>query len=571
MSLILPIGSDNFGTFIEKNFDFVDKSLFIQEILDDAGTDAIVFTRPRRFGKTTALSMLHYFFASEILNRPTKGMFDKLKIAALGDKYMQHQGKYPVIFLTLKEVKEASFAEALDNMTELFVRLYDSHRYLADSSRLSEPQKATYQLLVSRKASHALLKDALRFLTECLYTHFGVKPWVLLDEYDSPLHTAYAASRKMSADGTAPNADYFDQMVDFLRGMLGSLLKTNPYLERAVLTGILRISKESMFSGLNNVKMHSILSNKYTEHFGFTQAEVDILLKKAEMLAHREKVKAWYNGYQFGDQTLYNPWSINNFISDGGKFKTYWVNTSDNQMIHMLLKAAPLDFKIEFERLLAGEQIEENINENVVFRYLHQEPQAVWSLLLFTGYLKPISVQESHRGAVCQLVIPNLEVKSLYCQIIEEWLADGDSIKSYGQFINSLIAGDMVTFEKHLARILLHVVSYHDFASEPEAFYHGLILGFTASLWETHVVQSNRESGSGRFDIALLPREPKQLAIIIELKIAKSKSTIRKAANDALAQIETRQYQAMLEAQKLARVLKIGIGFHDKQCVLVSK
>ncbi len=570
MTLMLPIGSDNFGKFIEKNFDFVDKTLFIKEILDDASADAIVLTRPRRFGKTTALSMLHYFFAAEVIGRPTTGMFDKLKVAALGEQYMQHQGKYPVIFISLKEVKESNMSLALKKFSNEMSFLYREHQALLHSEKLTPSDKKTFQAMIDGCSDFTLLQASIKDLTYYLYLHHGVKPWVLLDEYDSPLHAAYAASRKTAADGTMPNADYFDQMVNFLRGMLGGLLKTNPYLERAVLTGILRISKESMFSGLNNVKVHSILDEKYTQHFGFTQPEVDVLLEKAGMLAQRDKVKQWYNGYQFGNQTLYNPWSINNFIDDGGKYKTYWVNTSDNALIYTLLKSAPLDFKVEFERLLANKSIEKDIDGHLVFRYLHHNISAVWSLLLFTGYLKPIDIKEIGLNTACQLVIPNQEVRNLFHRIIAEWLADGDPIESYGKFINSLITGDMVTFEKHLARILLHVVSYHDFATEPEAFYHGLMLGFTASLWETHIVQSNRESGSGRFDIVLLPRAPKQLAIIIELKIAKSKTTLKKAANDALKQIDARQYQTVLDTHGANRLLKIGIGFRDKLCVMVS-
>lgn len=570
MPLLLPIGSDNFGTFIEKKFDFVDKSLFIQEVFDNAGTDVTVLTRPRRFGKTTALSMLHYFLAPEILGRSTKGMFDNLKIAAKGDQYLQHQGKYPVIFVTLKGIKANTFDQAMEKLVELFVSLFESHRYLIDGSRLSESQKKTYQLFVNRNANRALMENGLFFLTECLYTHFGVKPWVLLDEYDSPLHAAYAASRQISADDGRSNANYFDEMVGFMRGLLGALLKTNPYLDRSVLTGILRISRESMFSGLNNVKVYSILDDKYAQHFGFTQAEVDDLLEKSNLYMHREQVKAWYNGYQFGNQIMYNPWSINNFIDDGGLFDTYWVNTSDNQLIQMLLQAAPLKFKIEFEQLLAGKSLEKNIDENLVFRYLHHEPDAIWSLLLFGGYLKPIAIKKTTAILSFELVIPNQEVRQLYHKIIAEWLADGESIKLYTDFISSLITGDIKTFEQHLARILQHIVSYHDFASEPEAFYHGLMLGFTASLSETYIVQSNRESGTGRFDIALIPRDPKQLAILMELKIAKSKTTIKKAANDALAQIEAMQYAAVFDSHKVTQVIKIGIGFRNKQCVLVS-
>lgn len=567
-TLRLPLGYDNFGTFIDKKFNFVDKSLFIQEILDDSA-QAIVLTRPRRFGKTTALSMLQYFFAPEVLGHSTKGMFDNLKIAALGDTYMQHQGQYPVIFLSLKEIGANSMALSLDKISKAMSDLYREHQKLLHSKKLTLADKKAFQVILDGCFEPTLLQASFKDLGYYLYIHHGVKPWVLLDEYDSPLHAAYAVSAAAPPKNKKAQ-QYFDDMVGFMRGLLGGLLKTNPYLERAVLTGILRISKESMFSGLNNIKIYSILSNKYTEHFGFTQEEVNSLLEQSHLLLHQDAVKKWYNGYQFGATTIYNPWSINNFIHDGGVFDTYWVNTSDNQLLYLLLNSAPLKFKIEFEQLLAGGSTAKDIDENLVFRYLHQDSGAIWSLLLFTGYLKPISITKVAEGNSCELVIPNQEVRQLYHKIIARWLADGEPVQLYTDFIKSLIAGDMKTFEHHLSQILLHVVSYHDFAKEPEAFYHGLMLGFTASLSETYILQSNREAGIGRFDILLLPRDPQQLGIIIELKIAQSKTAIKKAAEDALAQIETREYQAVLAAHKTMRLLKIGIGFRNKQCALMS-
>lgn len=569
MKLRLPFGYDNFGIFIEKKFDFVDKTLFIKEILDDESTQAIVLTRPRRFGKTSALSMLQYFLAAEVLGISTKGMFANLKIATLGDAYMQHQGKYPVIFVSLKDIKASSMALALKKLSVVMTELYREHKVVLQSEQLDASDKKTFQAMIDGCSEPVLLQAGLKNLCYFLYIHYGVKPWILLDEYDTPLQAAYAISSGQGSN-KKKTSNYFNEMVEFMRGMLGGLLKTNPYLERAVLTGILRIARESMFSGLNNVAVYSILSNKYTDHFGFTQSEVDVLLEKSGLKTSREQVKAWYNGYLFGEQTIYNPWSIVNFIRDDGIFDAYWVNTSDNELLRELLSRAPLAFKAEFEELLTGKSIQKTLDERVVFRYLEQTGSAVWSLLLFAGYLKPVAIKETSFNFTCGLEIPNQEVRQLYHRIIAEWLSDGDDVLLYFELIKSVVVGNVQIFERHLARILLHVVSYHDFATEPEAFYHGLMLGFTASLSDSYIVQSNREAGVGRFDILLLPRAPQKLGLVLELKIAKSKTTISQAAKEALAQIKDCQYDAILAAHGVTSSLRIGIGFYGKDCQVVS-
>jgi hypothetical protein len=397
----LPIGYENFQEVVEKKLDFVDKTLFIKAVLDDEVTKVAVITRPRRFGKTFNLSMLHNFLAPEIYGRETHSLFDNLKIARCGDDYMRHQGKYPVVSISFKDIKQANFEIAFSKLYELIMDTYNQHSYLETSHKLNSNQKDYYRVLMSRKANQAQLENSLQKLTEFLYIHHGLKPWVLIDEYDTPIQSAYING-------------YYQEMIDFIRGIFSTALKTNPYLERGVITGILRIAKESLFSGLNNLKVYSLLNSRYSEYFGFTEVEVDALLQKSGLSGKSEDIKQWYNGYRLGDTVIYNPWSIVNYIDEKGLLKPFWINTSDNQLIKDLLKKSDIEFKQDIELLLEGKSVEKLIDEQIIFQYLNNNPSSVWSLLLMSGYLKPLSSRDTYQGTFVELSIPNKEVHSLY-------------------------------------------------------------------------------------------------------------------------------------------------------------
>ncbi len=551
----LPIGYDDFGEIIEKGLNYVDKTLFIKEILDDINTKAIVITRPRRFGKTFNLSILYYFLAAEVMGKSTQGLFDQLEIFKCGDEYAQHQGKYPVVSITFKDIKSNNFKDANSKLYELMIGTYDQHSYLETSDRLTRNQRGLYEILMERKADQPQLENSLKILMECLYKHHGIKPWLLIDEYDTPIQAAYVNG-------------YYDKMIEFMRGMFGAALKNNPYLNKAVITGILRIAKESLFSGVNNLKVYSILSQNYSEHFGFTEPEVDNILNKSNLSEKSAEIKQWYNGYKVGRTTIYNPWSIVNCIQEKGTIKPYWINTSDNQLIKDLLKKSPLTIKKDFEELVEGNTVEKLIDEQMAFQYLNNNPEATWSLLLMAGYLNPVSSKDTDQGVFVELSIPNREVRNLYRQIIEQWLSNGYGIGWYNEFIESLLEGRIEEFKNHLEKVLLQIVSCHDVSKEPEAFYHGLLLGFMVSLNQTHEIKSNRESGLGRFDILIIPKNLAKSGIVMELKVKGEKETLEVCAHRALQQIEQKKYIEEFKQRGINKVIQIGIGFKGKEFAL---
>ena len=348
----LPIGYSDFKKIIDEKYNFVDKTLFIKEIIDEPAA-VILITRPRRFGKTLNLSMLQYFFAKDVNSIPTKGLFDGLKISR-ESVYEEYQGQYPVISLSFKDVKEDNFESAYDKIYEIIVRLYNRFSYLQKSDSLSEENKFLYTRILRREANQAQLENSLDTLTECLFLHHRQQPIVLIDEYDTPIHAGYLNG-------------FYDKIIKFFRSFFSAGLKDNTLLYKAVLTGILRVSRESLFSGVNHLDVFSVLSPRYSSYFGFTETEVTDLLIQAKMEDKLPQVKDWYNGYHIGEKTLYNPWSIINFIQKGGVFDLYWVNTSDNELIKTLLAGSSFSFKDAFEGLLLGNSLEKLIDENIVF------------------------------------------------------------------------------------------------------------------------------------------------------------------------------------------------------------
>jgi Predicted AAA-ATPase/PD-(D/E)XK nuclease superfamily len=549
----LPVGYSQFPALIQHRLDFIDKSLLIKEVFDNTGTQVSVITRPRRFGKTLNLSMLQCFLAAEVMGEPTQALFNGLKIATLGDQYMQHQGKYPVIFVSFKDIKGRDFASAYALLECLLVELYREHRYLLSSTQLSEQDKQFFLSILEEKLNPAKIGYALRYLSHYLHAHTGVKPWILIDEYDTPIQSGYLSG-------------YYEEMVGLIRTMFGLALKDNPSLEKSVVTGILRISKESLFSGANNIRVYSLLEKEYSEHFGFTETEVQDLLNKYQLAERSAHIRNWYNGYQIGDTVIYNPWSLINCIQNKGLLKTYWINTSSNDLVKHLLSRGDLGVKTDLESIIRNESITALVSESMVFNDLEKDKDAIWSLLLFCGYFKVTHIEYKRSKFQCELAVPNQEILALYQDIVLGWLSEPLG-REYLNFLLSLTEGRVEEFMDRLQRYLIQTISIFDATGrEPEKFYHGFVLGMMVSLSDTHDVKSNHESGYGRYDVMLIPKDTEQLGIVIEFKTVRDeKIDLKSAATDALQQIEQRAYAAELNQRGIQQVLKMGLAFRNKE------
>jgi len=569
--MLLPVGYDNFKALIKSKLTFVDKSLFIKEILDDNSAQAAVITRPRRFGKTLNLSMLHYFLANkECAGEDTSHLFNNLNISKIDNgAYLKHQGQSPSIFISFKDAKGKTFDAVVANLKNHIKEVFLDHQYLRSSEKLSQEEKDLLDgYFDNEKHIVSDLQSSIRFLCRLLYRHHGANTWLFIDEYDTPIQAGYLHN-------------YYDEIVELMRGMLGAALKTNAYLERSIVTGILRIAKESLFSGLNNLSVYSILHKKYNQHFGFTEPEVVNLLQEAGLGGSEADVKQWYNGYNFGGTTIYNPWSIAKYINENGILRTYWINTSDNELIKDLLIKSSLDFKKQFELLLQDKTIPKYIDENVVFGSLKSDTQSTWSLLVMSGYLKVVTITTNELGdLIYECAIPNKEVRDLYCEIIKYWLCDDRGIELYQSFLMHLLVGNIDKFAECLGQLLMRVVSVHDVARSPEMFYHGLWLGLLAGLDpKRYEYNSNKESGLGRYDITIIPRDISRPAIILELKSITTPNLTEEALNillnreaqAALKQINQKQYTAEAKQRGFTKIIKLGIAFCGKEFRLVSE
>jgi len=569
-----PIGVSDFHKLIQfrdtkgNPYSFVDKTLFIKELLDNA-IDVTLITRPRRFGKTLNMSMLHYFLAPEVDGITTQALFQNLNISRYKEYMDRYQGKYPVVYITFKDVgRESNFETAYNSFCKVISRIYAKYQYLLSSETLASHQKKIFESILEERATPSSIQSSLLDLTRLLYLHHGVKPWVLIDEYDTPIQTAYMGK-------------YYKEMIILMRGFLSAGLKDNTSLEQAVLTGILRVSKESIFSGLNNLKTYSLLHPRYGEHFGFTEKEVTHLLSQSGLNQNLETIKEWYNGYQVGESIIYNPWSIVNYIKEQGKLNAYWVNISDNALVKELLFKSHTNLKIHFESLLQDKSIEIFIDEHITFDNFESNESAIWSLLLMSGYLKANVIEERSQGALCQLLIPNKEVKDLFRILIVRWLSGVDSPTVFNQFIDNLLLGNMEDFSTHLQTIMLQTVSVYDIkGKEPEKFFHGFMLGLIASIdLKKYIIDSNKESGLGRFDIIIIPKDPSKLGIIIEIKSNKNHDPkklndpkqLKALAEKALEQIDMQRYSTVFAQHQIKKLLKIGIVFSGKEFEVVHR
>ena len=548
----MPVGLDNFREMIAREYYFVDKTKFIKELLDSNAMVTLI-TRPRRFGKTLAMRMLQEFFDINAAGRDT---FKGLNISRAGEKYMQHRGKYPVIFLQLKNVAAGDFEKSFAFLKAIIARLYREYAFLEESPALTGDEKE-YYVRVRRGREHCTYDDlamSLGNLTDMLYRHYGIRPIVLIDEYDAPIQHAWE-------DG------YYEDMIRFMRQFYSEVLKGNEALEFAVLTGVLRVAKESIFSGLNNLKVCSVLSGEYSDIFGFTGEEVAKMAVDLQQEDKLPEIKAWYDGYTFGGTEIYNPWSVIMYFDAGCKPAPYWVNTSGNGIVKQMFKFSGQDGADDLQSLMDGGSVFKQLREGVVYANIGDRIDDLYSILLMTGYLKCVGLMEKLYGEEAELRIPNKEIRSLFGrEILENFIAAG-SVSRLGRMLDAMVSGHGDIFESVLSGIVRNNVSYHD-AANGESFYHGMMLGFCVLLKDTHIVQSNRESGYGRFDLALIPTDRRYYGVILEFKRAADEAQLEEKALEALAQIEELSYIAEFEQRQIEKVWKYGIAFCGKKVCL---
>ena len=550
----MPVGVDNFREMVSRDYYFVDKTNFIRELLDNKNKVTLI-TRPRRFGKTLAMRMLQEFFDINAAGRDT---FKGLNISRAGEKYIQHRGKYPVIFFSLKDIATGNYQDALRDLCGKISDLYAEYGFLAESPALNEREKE-YFLSVYNIADHEQYgRDkwgkSLKMLTVYLWKHYGVKTILLLDEYDAPIQHAWE-------DG------YYEDMIRFMRQFYSEVLKGNDALEFAVLTGVLRVAKESIFSGLNNLKVCSVLSEDYSDIFGFTGQEVARMAADLQREDKLPEIRAWYDGYSFGGSEIYNPWSVIMYFDAKCKPAPYWVNTSGNGIIKYMLDRLDGRGREDLQSLMDGNAISKQVQEGIIYEEIGSNADDLYTMLLTTGYLKCTSSQDSLLGTYMDLQIPNLEILRLFTREIAQNFTGYRGVSDITNMMDEMLKGNAVLFEEDLNRILRNSVSYHD-AANGESFYHGMMLGFCVLLKDSHIVESNRESGYGRFDLALIPTDRRYYGVIMEFKRAADEGQLEEKALEALAQIEELSYIAEFQQRQIEKVWKYGIAFCGKKVCL---
>lgn len=550
----MPVGVDNFREMVAREYYFVDKTNFIRELLDNKAMVTLI-TRPRRFGKTLAMRMLQEFFDINAAGRDT---FKGLNISRAGEKYMQHRGKYPVIFFSLKDIATGNYQDALRDLCGKISDLYAEYGFLAESPALNEREKE-YFLSVYNIADHEQYgRDkwgkSLKMLTVYLWKHYGVKTILLLDEYDAPIQHAWE-------DG------YYEDMIRFMRQFYSEVLKGNDALEFAVLTGVLRVAKESIFSGLNNLKVCSVLSEDYSDIFGFTGQEVARMAADLQREDKLPEIRAWYDGYSFGGSEIYNPWSVIMYFDAKCKPAPYWVNTSGNGIIKYMLDRLDGRGREDLQSLMDGNTIRKQVQEGIIYEEIGSNADDLYTMLLTTGYLKCTRSQDSLLGTYMDLQIPNLEILRLFTREIAQNFTGYRGVSDITNMMDEMLKGNAVLFEEDLNRILRNSVSYHD-AANGESFYHGMMLGFCVLLKDSHIVESNRESGYGRFDLALIPTDRRYYGVIMEFKRAADEGQLEEKALEALAQIEELSYIAEFQQRQIEKVWKYGIAFCGKKVCL---
>lgn len=554
----LPIGIDDFEKLIKNNYYYVDKTWMIKELWDKKG-DVNLFTRPRRFGKTLNMSMLRYFFelpegnAEDVESK--RFLFDGLQIMEAGENYLAQQGQYPVISISLKAAKQPDFYLAYEALKTVMGNEFDRHNHII--SKLSTEEQVTYKSILNAAGERKDMNTALQFLSKCLYKVYGKKAIILIDEYDVPLENAYFEG-------------FYDEMVGFLRSLFESALKSNPFLEFSVITGCLRISKESIFTGLNNLEVISITSPLYPEYFGFSQKEVSDMLIFYNRKECEDIIKAWYDGYVFGDVHVYNPWSVMQYVKNLTMNpkelpSPYWANTSSNSIVKKLVAQAGMETKKEIEQLIEGESIEKPIYEDITYGDVDKTEDNLWNFLFFTGYLKKISERMGIKNTkYSSLMIPNEEIRYIYMNMVMDWFDAGIRKKNLEDLYKVILSGDTAKIGEIISDNLISTISFYDYQ---ESFYHGFMLGILRGM-NNYLVISNQESGNGRPDIIVKYPSVRGLAIIMEFKVTREFTELDKICEEALCQIEQQNYEAGLRKEGYQNIRKYGIGFYKKECVV---
>lgn len=553
MNTNMPVGVSDFKKVREKYY-FVDKTDFICRLLD-THTDVTLFTRPRRFGKTLTMSMLDYFFSID-KRKDGNLLFTGLAVEKAGPAYMKHQGQYPVIYMTLKDFYNPTWESMFRSFQLLIQEIYGSFSYLLQSDCILAFEKDGIQRILELKASPEEYLVSIKKLSSLLYKYHGIQPIVLIDEYDAPLQHAY--------DG-----NYYEEALIFWKGWFNNTLKDNPSLNFAVLTGVLRIAKESIFSGLNNLAVYSTVEQKYSDVFGFTTTEVKEMTQKLHMEHKLSEIQQWYDGYTFGTTEIYNPWSVIQYVANHCTAAPYWIHTSDNGILQALLHQATPQQMEEIQNLLQGKNVAASLQPNVVYRALHTEPKALYTILLTTGYLTAVA-DVSQADNRYLLRIPNAEIRRVYRLEILDTLAKNVDSDTYEDLFDYLLAGQADKFATQLQSLLVRFASTYDTAAK-ESFYHGFMLGMTALfLIKDYEIVSNSESGYGRFDLAIFPLDVTKPGVIMEFEVAPDESTLESKANEGLQQIEQKEYVTAFQKRNIQHVWKYGIAFCGKHVYVAS-
>ncbi len=556
----VALGVEDFKEIIDKGGYFVDKTLMIKELIESQAK-VTLFTRPRRFGKTLNQFMIRRFFEDEITEKGEKVdngyLFDGLAITGCDESIMQHSQQYPVIFLTMKSAKQPDFEMAYGALADEIYNEFMRHRYVLQSDALLPIEKERYENLLNRRASKEELAKAFAFLSMCLFKYHGKKTIILIDEYDVPLENAYFQG-------------FYDVMIGFIRSLFESALKTNPYLERSIITGCLRISRESIFTGLNNLAIESILSLNYPGAFGFTEPEVKEMMAYFGRADNYPELKRWYDGYSFGETEIYNPWSIVNYLYMGKNDpnylpRPYWSNTSSNNIVREMVGEADEPTKADLETLINGGTIEKPIHEEITYGDIHQSQDNLWNFLFFTGYLKKVGERKEGNNIQVKMKIPNIEIATIYENSISYWFEQRMKETDRSRLKHALETGDCEAAEDFINRQLADTISYYDYA---ENFYHGFMAGLLVNIGG-YRVKSNRESGNGRPDIVMQTVQiRKGRVIILELKAAVSIADMDAACDRGLAQIEEQCYAEPFTNEGYPEVKKYALSFYKKECMV---
>ena len=552
----LPIGVDNFENLIRNGYYFADKTLFIRELLDMKG-EVNLFTRPRRFGKTLNMSMLRCFF--EKSGEDPAVLFSGTKILEAGEQYLSHMGRYPVISLSLKSMKQPSLELSLAMLKKAVGAEFSRHwQAVHDSGKLTGAALERYVRLRDLNGSDADYADALKYLSECLHACFGEKAVILIDEYDVPLENAWFHG-------------FYDDVLFPVRSLFESALKTNDNLAFAVVTVCLQISRESIFTGLNNLRILSVTDDSCSEYFGFTQQDVDQMLAFYDLSDRTEAVKQWYDGYCFGNTEVYNPWSVINFVSSCRRNRNalprpYWSNTSSNDIVRILVEKSDLSVRREIETLIEGSSITKPVHEDITYEDMQSTQDNLWNFLFFTGYLKKLREFQEEENIYIEMTIPNREVRYIYKNTVLHWFEEKTEKKELSPLYESILNGDAGKMAEILSENLMETISFYDYQ---ESYYHGFLAGMLKNIGN-YIVLSNREAGNGRPDIVLKYPSIRGKAVIIEIKIAGSWKELEKKCTEALKQIEEKDYEAELRREGYQNIMKYGVAFYKKECMVKS-